>query len=40
MVTWEDYRWWFCKCNDFNVHGVVGRDTQPFDKMTTSEHNK
>jgi len=22
----EGYRWWFGKCNDFNLHGVFSRD--------------
>src|SRR5690348_5663472 len=22
----EGYRLWFCKCNDFNLHGVFSRD--------------
>src|SRR6266480_7896763 len=26
----EGYRLWFCKCNDFNLHGVFSRDRFDF----------
>jgi hypothetical protein len=26
-MAWEGYRSRLCKCNDFNVYGLFGRDT-------------
>jgi hypothetical protein len=28
-MAWEGYRWRLCKCNDFNVYGLFGRDKVP-----------
>ncbi len=27
-MAWEGYRSRLCKCNDFNVYGLFGRDRQ------------